>query len=89
MGKRLDDFWDLVCSKLFGVGMILIDLMILIVLAGAMMLVDAGRDWLNNTFGHGTLFTQITLIVTEILFDLTIIVVVLGWLWDEIKRIFK
>jgi len=89
MGKHWDEFKDRLGSKLVGVGMILLDLVILLALAGAMILADLGREWLISHIGKGNLFTQITLVVAEILFDLSALATVLGWLWEEIKRIFK
>ena len=89
MGKHWEEFKDQFGSKLVGVGMILFDLVILLVFAGAMILADNAREWLIQHIGKGSLFTQITLISAEALFDLTAIIVVLGWLREEVKRIFK
>lgn len=89
MGKYWDEFKDRVGSKSVDVGMIIIDLVILLVLAGAMVLTDLGRAWIFEHIGVGNLFTRITLVTAEILLDLSALAVVGSWLWEEIKRLFK
>lgn len=89
MGKYWDEFKDRVGSKSVGVGMIIIDLVILLVLAGAMVLTDLGREWIFEHIGVGNLFTRITLVTAEILLDLSALAVVGSWLWEEIRRLFK
>ncbi len=89
MGKHWDDFKDRVSSKSVGVGMIIIDLVFLLVLAGCMILTDLGREWIFEHIGVGNLFTRITLVTVEILLDLSALAVVGSWLWEEIKRIFQ
>jgi hypothetical protein len=88
MGKHWDDFKDRVGGKSVGVGMILIDLVIFVLLAGLVILADMSRDWIFQHLGKGNLFTQLTLITIEIILDLSAIVVVLGWLWTELKELF-
>jgi hypothetical protein len=88
MGKYWDEFKDRVGNKSVGVGMIIIDLVILLLLAGCMILADLGREWIFAHIGIGNLFTRITLVVVEILLDLSAVAVVGSWLWEEIKRIF-
>ncbi|WP_058189065.1 hypothetical protein [Terracidiphilus gabretensis] len=89
MGKHWEEFKDQFGNKLVGVGMILFDLVVLLVFAGAMILADDGREWLTYRLGEGSLFTRITLLSAEALIDLTAILTVLGWLREEVKRIFK
>lgn len=88
MGKHWDDFKDRVGRKSVGVGMIIIDLVILLLLAGLMIMADMGRDWIFQHLGKGNLFTQVTLITVEIVLDLSAVAVVGGWLWNEIKETF-
>ena len=88
MGKNWDDFKDRVGRKTAGVAMIIIDLAILLVLTGLMILADRGGEWIVADLGEGYLFTRITIIVVAGLFNLTAIAVVLGWFWEEVKRIF-
>lgn len=89
MGKYWDEFKDRVGSKSVGVGMIIIDLVILLVLAGAMVLTDLGREWIFEHIGVGNIFTRITLVTAEILLDLSALAEVGSWLWEEIRRLFK
>ncbi len=89
MGKYWDEFKDRVGSKSVGVGMIIIDLVILLVLAGAMVLTDLGREWIFEHIGVGNIFTRITLVTAEILLDLSALAEVGSWLWKEIRRLFK
>jgi hypothetical protein len=69
--------------------MIIIDLVILLVLAGCMILADVGREWIFEHIGIGNLFTRITLVTVEILLDLSAVSVVGSWMWEEIKRMFQ
>jgi len=88
MGKLWDEFKERAGRKTVGVGMIVIDLVILLLLVGLMILADLGRDWLFSHIGAGNLFTRITLVAVEILLDLSAIAVVGSWLVEEIRRIF-
>lgn len=89
MGEHWDEFKDRLGSKLVGIGMVLFDLLVLLVLGALMVLADDGREWLTHHIGEGSLFTRITLIGVEVVLDLSVVAVVLGWLVEEIKRIFK
>ena len=89
MGAKWDDFKNRVGEKTVGAGMIVVDILFLFLLAGLMSLADLGREWVSGHLGQGGLFTRVTLIVVEVLLDLSVVVVVGSWLWDEIKRLFR
>ena len=88
MGKQWNEFKERVARKSVGVGMIIIDLVILLLLVGLMILADLGREWLFSHIGAGSLFTRITLVTVEILLDLSAVAVVGSWLVEEIRRMF-
>jgi hypothetical protein len=88
MGRIWDDFKRRVGEKTADVGTIIIDLAILLVLAALMVLADQGRERIFGYLGTGNFFTKITLVVVEILLDLSAIVHPVRWLVEEIRRIF-
>jgi hypothetical protein len=89
MGRHWDEFKDRVGEKSVGFGMILTDLVVLVILATLMIAADQGRERIVEHIGKGNLFTQITLIVVEIILDVSAIIVVFGWLKKEIEELFQ
>jgi len=89
MGKHWDDFKDRLGRKSVGAGMIFIDLGFLVLLAVLMISADLARVWIFKHLGEGNLFTRVTLVIIEIVLDLSAIAVVAAWLWEDIKRIWE
>jgi len=89
MGKHWNDFKDRLGRKSVGAGMIFFDLLFLIILAAFMITADLARGWIFQHLGEGNLFTRITLVIIEVVLDLSAVAVVFGWLWDDIKKIWE
>jgi len=89
MGKHWTEFEDRLGRKSVGAGMIFFDLLFLVILAAFMVCADLARGWLFKYLGEGNLFTHVTLVIIEVVLDLSAVAVVFGWLWEDIRKIWE
>lgn len=89
MGTISEEFAQRLAEKSADVGMMIIDVLVLLVLTGALVLADLGREWVFTHVGFGDWITRVVLFGIEILLALSAYVSVLRWLINELKRLAK